>query len=59
MKKFEVYRELPNARALVRAEFKDLYPGERLVVCKGDREWDAVAETRTFGGVVVRVVMER
>lgn len=59
MKRFEVCTELSNARAFVRGEYKDLYPDDTVVVWKGDREWNAVVETRTGGGAVVRVVMER
>lgn len=59
MNKFEVCREFANARCFVEGQYKDLYPGERVIVFKGDREWNAVVETRIMGGAVVRVVMER
>lgn len=58
MNRFEVVKELPRARAFVRGEYKDLYPGDEVIVYKGDREWRAVVETRTGGGAVVRVVLE-
>lgn len=59
MKKFEVNKELPNARAIVEGEYKDLYPGDPVIIYRGDREWSAVVETRVMGGAVVRVVTER
>lgn len=59
MKRFEVDRELPEARAIVIGEYKDLPVGGNVLVYKGDREWSAVVETRISGGAVVRVVLER
>lgn len=59
MEKFEVYREFGDGRCMVRGELKDLYPDTNIIVYKGDREWNAVVETRTGGGAVARVVMER
>lgn len=59
MDRFEVHKELHNARAFVRGEYKDLYPGDTVIVFKGNKEWNAVVETRTGGGAVVRVVLER
>ena len=59
MDKYEVYREFDNGRCFVKGELKDLYPDTNIIVYKGDREWNAVVETRTGGGAVARVIMER
>lgn len=59
MNRFEVEKEFPEGRAFVKGEYKDLYPGDPVIVYKGSREWSAVVETRSGGGAVVRVVMER
>ena len=57
--RFEVSREFADGRCFVKGEFRDLYPDTNIIVYKGDREWNAVVETRTGGGAVARVVMER
>lgn len=59
MNKFEICTELSDARCIVKGEYKDLYPEDTIIVYKGGREWNAVVETRTLGGAVARVVMER
>lgn len=58
MNRFEIHKELSDARAIVKGEYKYLYPEDTVVVFKGDREWSAVVETRVAGGAVVRVVTE-
>lgn len=59
MNRFEIYAEFDDGHCLVKGDLKGLRPDTRIIVYKGDREWSAVVETRTGGGAVARVVMER
>ena len=59
MKKFDVHTTLPNGRAIVKGEYKDLYPDDSIILRYGGREFNAVVETRVEGGAVARVVLER
>lgn len=58
MKRFEVHHELSGPRAIVKGEFKTLYPGDEIIVFKGKKEWRAVVETRVEGGATVRLELE-
>ena len=56
MKYFDIDAELPNRRAVVKGEYKDLYVDDAIVVVDtAGTEYDAVVETRVLGGAVVRV----
>lgn len=59
MKKFDVHHTMSNGRAIVKGEYKDLYPDDIIIVCYNGREFNAVVETRVEGGAVVRVALER
>lgn len=58
MKKFTITKKLPKAKALIKCEFAEAYPGDPVVITDGIKEWNSVVETRYSGGAVVRVVME-
>lgn len=53
---YEIEAEFPNKRAFVKGEFKD-FPIDREIVVRDSNDcyYNAVVETRTLGGVVVRV----
>lgn len=57
MDTFEVDKELSGGRAIVKGEFRYLYPGDRIYVTKGDKKWAAVVLTRVTGGALVKVIL--
>jgi hypothetical protein len=49
---YDIEKELPGRRAIIKGEFKDLHSGTEVIIRDSDGNlYDAVCETRGNGGI--------